>query len=396
MALEGTIKDFSPFDIMELINIKQKTGLLFMTAESGETITLGFDKNGLVMAQSSEMSEDMMLGRILVKSGKISEQERDKALELQKGTLDRLGYILCQKKYCTEEDISRSLQVQIKRIFYNLLHWKEGIYIFEPRDSIDYFHEFVKPVYVKPMSIKGLLMEGALMIDEWPRIEKVIKSLNNCYKKLPLPEMDDDNEVDEFDFFGNEEPEGNQKKLNSTEKIIYELLDGEKTIKEIVEYTLLSEFVVCKTIYDLFHKKLVEEVGSKNNKVTDRSVDTRKNNEESINEDWEAAKQLIPEAFPEAIVIELGILNKKDKILQGKTDISLWKRPITELMENIEQFDIENKKGAFETVEGHIGMALFWSKKKDFTLFVVSYLEDESETSRFRAHIATVSRNILN
>ena len=44
MALEGTLKDFSPFDILELIDFKRKTGLLFVTSSEGETITLGFEK----------------------------------------------------------------------------------------------------------------------------------------------------------------------------------------------------------------------------------------------------------------------------------------------------------------------------------------------------------------
>ena len=186
MALEGTLNDFSPFDIMELIDFKQKTGLLFVTAPEGETITLGFEKKGLVLAQSSTKKNDLQLGNILVRAGKITEANRDKALEMQKGTLDRLGFIFAREKYCTEKDICESLRIQIKRVFFTLLRWDEGIYIFEPRESIDYFHEFIKPVFVQPLSVKGLMMEGAVMIDEWPMVEKIVKSLDMVFRQLPV------------------------------------------------------------------------------------------------------------------------------------------------------------------------------------------------------------------
>ncbi len=399
MALEGTLNDFSPFDIMELINIKQKTGLLFVTSEAGETITLGFESNGLVLAQSSESHLDMQLGHILIKSGRLSKKHLEEALELQKGTLDRLGYILCREKYCTEEEVCLGLHIQIKRVFFNLLHWKEGLYIFEPRESIDYFHEFVKPVFVQPLSVNGLMMEGAVMIDEWPLIEKVVSSLDMVFRRLEAtPPLKVATEEEAFDFIGINRKEDGQTHLNDQELLVYDLIDGKSNVTEILEQTLFSEFVVCKTLFDLAKKGLIS--GHMEEKAEEKIKNYKKEEikappESNTQEHWDAACALVRQALPEALVLEISVPKKKITLLQGLSDGAVWIEPVYALLKEIVH-DPESHMGAFEAVTNEVGLALFWDKRCDYALVVVSGLIGNSAASLFRAHMATVTRCILN
>src|SRR5262245_49875892 len=93
MALEGTLKDFSIADILQLIGIQRKTGLL--TLESADdTVTVHFFEGQVVGADTHVQNLEDMLGSVLVRTGRITEGNLQKALRVQKETLQRLGYIL--------------------------------------------------------------------------------------------------------------------------------------------------------------------------------------------------------------------------------------------------------------------------------------------------------------
>lgn len=400
MALEGTLRDFSPFDIIELIDSKQKTGLLFVTSPGGETITLGFEKKGLVLAQFSEKQNDMQLGDILVRAGKITGANRDKALEFQKGTLDRLGFIFAREKYCTEKDICETLQVQIKRAFFTLLRWEEGIYIFEPRESIDYFHEFIKPVFIQPLNVKGLMMEGAVMFDEWPMVEKVVKSLDMVFRRIPITEeVRALTEEEAFDFEGGQAKDTKTILLTPGQKIIYDLIDGHKSVASILDQTLFSEFDCCKAIFDLVKKDLLAEGAGDPPKIVSPSKETSPSNEksdETIRKNWETTKNLVQHGLPNALIFEISISDKKTRTLRGEADPSLWPDLILSVFDDIVPLEKDSAAGVFEYVAGEVGIAFFWDHRGDNRMLVlVSSLDGKSGASRFRAHVATVTRSIL-
>ncbi len=400
MALEGNLKDFSPFHIMELITFKKRTGLLFVTSLENETITLGFEKKGLVLAQTSNKESEMQLGNILVQLRNLSEAKRDKALGLQKGTLDRLGYILRREKYCTEKDICEGIHFQIKRIFFNLLHWKEGIYIFEPRDSIDYFHEFVKPVFVEALDVKRLMMEGAVMIDEWPKIEKAVGSLDKIYRySSGFPGIRIKTEADEFDFEGGETTTDDGVMVSEEEESIFRLIDGHRSIAGILDQTLYSEFLTYKAISELLSKGLIEEGidrAAENNKDIEAHIDIDEISQNEIAEDnWEAARILIQRALPEAMILEMKISEKKATRLQGDCDPTLWPGPIFSIFNKVLPLENGSQIGVFEAVASKVGVAFFWDHRSDYMLVVFSPLVGDRAASRFRAHVATITRCIL-
>ena len=93
MALAGTLKDFSLADIFQLIALQKKTGYLTLRNES-DVVTVTFQEGSVVGAESLNKRLEDRLGHVLVKTGRISREELTKALEIQKQTLQRLGYIL--------------------------------------------------------------------------------------------------------------------------------------------------------------------------------------------------------------------------------------------------------------------------------------------------------------
>ena len=172
MALEGTIKDFGLPDIFQLIGLQRKTGTLTLQNDK-EEVTVTFESGMVVMADSSAKRLEDRLGHVLVKQGKLSAQRLEEALQTQKATLQRLGHILVTSNAITSKDLREALQIQVSQIVFKVFRWRDGQYLFDPSDSVDYDRD-----NFSPMSADFILMEGIRMVDEWPIIEKKIPSMD--------------------------------------------------------------------------------------------------------------------------------------------------------------------------------------------------------------------------
>lgn len=261
MALEGTLRDFSLADILQLISLQKKTGLLTLK-NPDDTLTIGFADGMLVSAESSAKRIDTRLGSLLVKTRRLSPEHLQKALEIQGQTLQRLGFILLKGGYCTTEDLKAGLETQIRKIVFAAFRWTDAEYVFDPQERIDYDREFVVPV-----SVESLLMQGARMVDEWPIIEKVVRSGDLVYQRVPLGQAviqsEDDAEMEDFgeSTFERKAREHRDEpiRISREEWAVYELVDGRRTVSAIIERTFLSEFEGTKAFYDLLSRGLIEE-----------------------------------------------------------------------------------------------------------------------------------------
>lgn len=262
MALEGTLHDFSLSDILQLISLQRKTGLLTLKSPD-DTVILGFDEGKLISAESSAQRLDTRLGMLLVKTSCLTPELLSKALEIQGQTLQRLGFILLKNGFCSAEDLRRGLDTQIRKITFGLFRWADGDYVFDAQERVDYDREFVVPV-----SVESLLLEGARMMDEWPIIEKVVCTQGLVFQRVPVSqpvvqaeEHEEPEEIGDASLArrAKEEQDG-PIKISRQEWPIYELVDGRRSVEAIIERTFLSDFDGCKAFYDLVSRGLIGEV----------------------------------------------------------------------------------------------------------------------------------------
>ncbi len=260
MALEGTLHDFALADILQLIALQKKTGLLTLRGPA-DTVILGFDGGLLVSAESQARRIDTRLGTLLVKTRSLSPESLAKALEIQGQTLQRLGFILLKNGFCDADQLQAGLDAQVRKIAYGLFRWTDGDYVFDPQEKIDYDRE-----YVHPIQVESLLMEGARMIDEWPIIQKVVRSPELVFQRVPVGQrVEPAEDRDDVEEIG--EPAGSRARerrdgpirVSRAEWAVYELVDGRRTVGDIVDRTFLSEFEGSKAFFDLLSRGLVEE-----------------------------------------------------------------------------------------------------------------------------------------
>src|SRR5882757_2461820 len=265
MALEGTLKDFSLADIFQLIGLQRKTGVLTLRAKD-DTVTVTFLDGKVVGADSLSHRLENRLGHVLIRGELLTQDQLNRALEIQKETLQRLGFILVHYGIISVDSLKQAIQLQILQIVFRLFRWKDGDYHFSQETTIEYDRD-----YVVPVSAESILMEGARMIDEWPIIEKRIRSYDMVFrKKMTDQEIVVGDEGDEIDF--DDQPSSRRRKqpvssdkirISREEKVIYDLVDGTQAVGDIVEASRFSEFDTNKSLYELLTRDLIEEVRGK-------------------------------------------------------------------------------------------------------------------------------------
>jgi hypothetical protein len=263
MALEGTLRDFSLADIFQLIGLQRKTGVLTLRSKD-DTVTVTFLDGKVVGADSLNRRLENRLGTVLIRTGFLTQDQLNRALEIQKETLQRLGFILTHYGIISAESLKEAIQLQIMQVVYRLFRWKDGDYHFSQETTIEYDRDNVTPI-----SAESILMEGARMIDEWPIIEKRIRSYDMVFrKKLTDQEIVvvGADEADEIDFDGHpaKRKKGSalteQIRISQEEKAIYDMVDGTMSVGDIVEVSRFSEFDTNKAMYELLTRDLIEEV----------------------------------------------------------------------------------------------------------------------------------------
>lgn len=260
MALEGTLRDFSLADIFQLIGLQRKTGVLTLRGKD-DTVTVTFLDGKVVAADSLNKRLENRLGTVLVKSGILSPEQLTRALDIQRETLQRLGFILVHYKIISQEELRSALQLQILQIVYRLFRWKDGEYHFSQETTIEYDRDNVVPI-----GAESILMEGARMIDEWPILEKKIRSQEMVFRHkasdrdIVVVSAEEADEVDFDSTVARRKGPTDRIRISEEEKSIWDMVDGQRKVSEIVESSRFNEFDTVKSLYELLTRDLIEEV----------------------------------------------------------------------------------------------------------------------------------------
>jgi hypothetical protein len=253
MALEGTLEDFSLADIFQLIGIQRKSGILTLK-NSEETVTVTFHNGMVIGADTSPRKLEDRIGKVLVKTGLISQEELKEALNYQQKTMQKIGFILVDQKFISREELREALQIQVTQMIYRLFRWNSGEYYFDQKARVDPDAD----ESISPMSAESILMEGIHMIDEWPVIQKKIPNFNVVFR--PLLQLEDFILEDSDNGNGNGTgKEGSDRiHLSKDEEAVFRLVDGQNSVADIIESSKLGEFHTCKALYDLLERKIIE------------------------------------------------------------------------------------------------------------------------------------------
>ena len=238
MAIEGSLSDVSLADICQLLALGRKTGCLTITDRSDFGYV--YFRDGRVI-HASVLNRPDRLGELLVKNGAIDRETLSRAMQEQgREGEGRLGEILVGMGVLSTEEIQRWITVQIEEAVFHLFTWNQGSFHFNPAETPD-----GSKVLLVSLNADSLLMEGARRVDEWSLIERKIPSMDLIFKLVRDPMKQEDLQLSQ-----------NQKKL-------IPLLNGSRTVTDLVQDSGLVEFETGKALYELIQAGFVQEMGRK-------------------------------------------------------------------------------------------------------------------------------------
>jgi uncharacterized protein DUF4388 len=247
MGLEGTLRAFSLSDIFQVLGLQRKSGVLIV--ESGDdTITISFLGGQIVSADSKKHRLENQIGKLLLRAGRISERELARALELQKETRQRLGFLLIRERMATPEDLKEALRLQIFRTLQRAFQWEDGNFRFSQEGQIEYDADHMAPV-----PTESVLMEAAQIHDELPRLKEKIRSNDIVFRRA------EGKEALRLVSAGDASPEEGALQASRSELETWKWIDGRRTVGQILESAFLSDFDVLKGLSDLMDRKLIVE-----------------------------------------------------------------------------------------------------------------------------------------
>ena len=246
MGLEGTLRVFSINDIFQVLGLQRKSGVLVVEGPD-DTVTISFLGGQVVSAESATHRLDNRIGSLLVRGGRISDEQLARILHLQKESQQRLGFLLIRERLVTPEDLREALRLQIFRIVFSSFRWTDGRFRFTQEASIDYDADHMSPV-----PTESILMEAAQMMDEWPMLEKKVRSRDIVYRRAPG--------VEKLRLVhGGEEAGEGVLAVSRAEAEVWRWVDGKRDVTDLMERAFLSDFEVYKGLAELLDRNLIVE-----------------------------------------------------------------------------------------------------------------------------------------
>jgi len=232
MNLQGDFEGLTLASILQLLCNDQKTGVLTVTSDTEESRVF-FDQGTIVYASAS--LKEARLGSLMRADGVISADQLQKCLAQAKEEKMHLGKILVDKGYISLETLKKYNTKQVEAILYNLLFWKKGR--FEYKDA----KLNLKGMIITQLNPMKLILEASRRIDELSVLQKYISSDRIVFKMSG--KMQSKEEI----------------KLNANEWRILSLIDGARTVRQIIDESGYDEFAVYKIFFSVISSGLIEQ-----------------------------------------------------------------------------------------------------------------------------------------
>lgn len=246
MGLEGTLRAFSAIDVVQLLALQKKTGVL--TVESREdTITVSFVGGQIVAADSAARSLDDRVGNLLVRSGKLAPDRLRAALEMQKETREPLAVLLGRERLVSPEILGEALRLQVHRIILAAFRWSEGKFRFRQAGVVAH-----DAALSSPIPADAVLKEAAKRLQEWPTLERMVPSPDVVYRRVPG--LENLRLVLSPDLVGT-----GTLLVSRREAETWTWVDGNRGVGEILERAFLSDLDVYRGLSDLIDRSLIAQ-----------------------------------------------------------------------------------------------------------------------------------------
>ncbi len=231
MSLKGNLETFYINSILQLLSIDEKSGILSVKNENIEVKIL-FQKGEIVYATGSK--KENRLGHRLQSKELISRDQLQACLKQSRKTNKSLGKFLVENGFIALKEMEQEIQDKVQEIIYDLLLWQNGD--FEYKDA----QLNLERVVVVRQKVVKILLEASRRIDEMSILRKHIPNENLIFN------------------ISNQVQAQGEITLNTDEWQLLRLVDGRRSVRQIIDRGRFDEFTAYKRLYSLLSAGLIE------------------------------------------------------------------------------------------------------------------------------------------
>lgn len=241
MKFQGDITAIPITDVAQNLSSNRKTGTL--TIRQGEDLRWLVFREGKIASYSDNIGFSVpgwLEGKGLVDPAVL----RKAVAKARKAKRDNLGAFLERAKALKEEEYLHHLKTLFLEMLYETFTFRGGTFEFH-ENAVDSAVMDPEIVGAKlELAVGPILIESARQLDDWETFRKCLPSENDIYRVSPS------------------EKKGRLRELGDDEVLAaaVELLDGTRTIREVIASIPASRFEACRAIADLVVRKWAKPI----------------------------------------------------------------------------------------------------------------------------------------
>ncbi|MEJ2721314.1 MAG: DUF4388 domain-containing protein [bacterium] len=237
MSLEGNLTAFGLSEILQLIAVQQKSGMLSISRQDG-SMKLFFREGKIISTRDRRRGARDPIKDYLTRYGIITRTELQRLTDIaEKSKLD-VTEVIVSENLLDEEAMRTHYRNHIQETVHDILTWEQCSYKFLPgKDIINGIKTWGE------FNIEGLLMESMRRIDEYPQILDGFPDGTASVKSRSESAEPDD--------------------LSGNEAAVLSLLSETRTIDDLVAHAKLPRFETYETLKHLKEKDLIEVAESR-------------------------------------------------------------------------------------------------------------------------------------
>ncbi len=225
-GLTGTLKTMALADLLQWAGAGRKTGTLVLKNDSLEKRI--YFQNGAIVGSSSNDTREF-LGQFVLSEGLITEHQLKDCFDLQAQTKVMLGRILVKKGLLSEAKVVEILKLKAEETIYSLFLWTDADFQFldnelPPGDQV-----------MISIRVDDVLIEGLRRYDTSKKIRQILPHNRVVLGRTPKPLPA-------------------EIRSKAFPNRIYDLVDGQRTLADIVLEAHASEFNVSQVLYAMVQK----------------------------------------------------------------------------------------------------------------------------------------------
>lgn len=249
MALEGTLDVLRLPEVLQMVSMQQKTGILTVQGES-DIIAVSFLRGQVVAADALNQTVEEGLGQVLASEGLVRPEDFQRVSAEHATGGQRLVELLVGRNLLGRDQVLEALRLQTYRLLLQVLRWEAGEFKFYSGEEVS-FEDGFHPISVEELLIRSVGDLGDHSDDdevEPPRLESAYQRVAGT-TQIKIFGEDGDGPLQDASALW----------LAPAEKALLQRLDGMRPAGQIGRDVGLDPYQVLYALYRLLQAGLVEK-----------------------------------------------------------------------------------------------------------------------------------------